>query len=237
MKYIESKILANQRITDDIFVNGSGEIVPETDRIYIQFFNHSTTSTHIKKIKLEYGNIPTEWTPAPEDENSAISSVRSIAEQTADHFYWLVESGATSSSLTLTNAMLSAVTNQFVIKAPGSSTETIISGGRIHTNAITTDMLATDAIKSTNYTPLPNSQFSNSGTYLNLNDGSLHMPNFAVNGNGEAYFNGTVIANSGRFGTDNAYLNIETIYDYDGNAHPALVSQGDIYIERPCRRI
>lgn len=129
--------------------------------------------------------------------------------------------------------MLTAMTSQFVIKDPAGSA-TIISGGKIHANAITTAMLATDAIKSSNYKASTNasSPYSATGAFLDLITGSLYMPNFGVNGTtGAAYFNGTVNANAGKFGDDTSYWNIETVYDYNMQPHAALVGTGSPYLQ------
>ena len=55
------------------------------------------------RMKLEKGNKSTDWTPAPEDTIAQISNTRTIAEQTADRFSWIVESGDSSSNFTLTD--------------------------------------------------------------------------------------------------------------------------------------
>ena len=95
-------------------------------------------------------------------------------------------------------------------------------------------MLKSDAIKSTNYTASSNasSPYSATGAFLDLNTGSLYMPNFGVNGTtGAAYFNGTVNANAGKFGDDTSYWNIETVYDYNMQPHAALVGTGSPYLQ------
>ena len=65
-------------------------------------------------------------------------------------------------------------------------------------------MLATNAIKSTNYnsgvsgSDVPSGRYSTTGTFINLTNGNIYTPNFAVNAvNGEAYLNGTIYANAG----------------------------------------
>ena len=63
------------------------------------------------KVKLEKGTLPTDWTPAPEDTAEEISSVRTIAEQTAEGFSWIVESGDSSTNFTLTDRTSTLVAN------------------------------------------------------------------------------------------------------------------------------
>lgn len=95
-------------------------------------------------------------------------------------------------------------------------------------------MLASDAIKSTNYQASPNasSPYSAVGTFLDLATGTLYMPQFGVDGvTGAAYFNGTVNANAGKFGDDTSYWNIETVVDYNAEPHAALVGTGSPYLQ------
>jgi len=129
-----------------------------------------------------------------------------------------------SSSLTLTNNMIEAMTNQFIIKGSDNTT-TVISGGKIVANTIKTNDLATDAIKSSNYVAPTGviggngtAPFSVSGSFFNLTDGKILTPYFALipdstDGNGTpvtgtAYLNGTIETESGHIGgfviTENA---------------------------------
>lgn len=64
-----------------------------------------------KNLKLEKGNKATDWTPAPEDVDSSISAVQTIAEQTATKFSWLVKSGTSSTDFTLTDRTATLVAN------------------------------------------------------------------------------------------------------------------------------
>jgi len=161
-------------------------------------------------------------------------SALTIAEQTASGFNWLVQRGTDSSSYEITSNGIQAITNKFVIKDPQGSA-TIISGGKIHANAITTAMLATDAIKSTNYTkPSVNtSAYSTTGSYFNLATGNIETPNFAVdNTNGKAYINGEVIATSGSIGDSASnYWEIGTKNDYNASRSAAIIAHGSSYIQ------
>lgn len=53
-------------VSDSLFSGGTGTIA-DTDLFYTQIYNHNLPATHVKKVKLEYGNRVTDWTPAPED--------------------------------------------------------------------------------------------------------------------------------------------------------------------------
>ena len=168
-----------------------------------------------------------------DDAEDEIESTKTVANQTADKFTWLVDSGTSASNFTLTSRVAELISPQVVIKDPAGSA-TIITGGKIQANSITTNMLKSDAIKSTNYTASSNasSPYSATGAFLDLNTGSLYMPNFGVNGTtGAAYFNGTVNANAGKFGNDTSYWNIETVYDYNMQPHAALVGTGSPYLQ------
>ncbi len=63
-------------------------------------------------IKLEKGNKPTDWSPAPEDtsaEITSLSSKQSSLEQTAEKISWLVKSGTSASSMKLTSEALQII--------------------------------------------------------------------------------------------------------------------------------
>lgn len=136
-------------------------------------------------------------------------------EQLSDKFSWLVDGTSSSTSLTLTDSLVSAITNQFVIKSPDGSS-TIIEGGKIKTGAITTNMLSSSTIKSKNYkegTYVDGAGYSVLGTFLDLDNGMIHTPGFYTDVVGNAFLAGTVHANAGWFGTEehNWFLGATTI--------------------------
>lgn len=142
-------------------------------------------------------------------------------EQLSDKFSWLVDGTSSSTSLTLTDSLVSAITNQFVIKSP-DGTSTIIEGGKIKTGAITTDMLSSSVIKSKNYkegTYVDGAGYSILGTFLDLDNGMIHTPGFYTDTIGNAYFNGTINALDGWFGTEqhNWYIGTTIITDIMNN--------------------
>lgn len=67
---------------------------------------------NIAYFKLEEGNKPTDWTPAPEDINTSISSVKTVADQTATKFSWLVKSGTSATDFQLTDRTATLVASQ-----------------------------------------------------------------------------------------------------------------------------
>ena len=136
---------------------GSSDAVAYTS---VSFNLVANGSIHFKKIKIEYGNKATDWTPAPED--------------------YLPQASLVSNWTTNT---------------------TWIDGGKIYTNSITADKIATDAIKSHNYISSGGTQ----GSFLNLGDGSFTSPNLSWDSNGNliaknANLSGEITATKGTIG-------------------------------------
>ena len=237
-------------------------------------------SVIIANLKLEKGNKATDWTPAPEDVDSDISTAKdeavasanktlteeitkvnsnitstaesitstvkktyetidnvnkvrtsvteaeTKAQQSLDQFLWLVKSGSSSTSLTLTDSAVTAITKQFTIKSPDGSA-TIIEGGK----------LKTDALKSNNYVAGNDGTYSAFGTFLDLSNGEIHTPGFYLDSVGNAFYQGTVNADAGYFGdaNNNWYIgsaefdNIRNKDDalVNGVEYSALISKGN----------
>lgn len=237
-------------------------------------------SVIIANLKLEKGNKATDWTPAPEDVDSDISTAKdeavasanktlteeitkvnsnitstaesitstvkktyetidnvnkvrtsvteaeTKAQQSLDQFLWLVKSGSSSTSLTLTDSAVTAITKQFTIKSPDGSA-TIIEGGK----------LKTDALKSNNYVAGNDGTYSAFGTFLDLSNGEIHTPGFYLDSVGNAFYQGTVNADAGYFGdaNNNWYIgsaefdNIRNKDDalVNGVKYSALISKGN----------
>lgn len=197
----------------------------------------SAISTRVSTLEQDVSGFHTtvENTYATKTENTTtLNTAKTYAEQLSDRFYAYVEGAGGTSSITLTNKALEAITNQFIVKDPNGNS-TIISGGRIYANSITTAMLATDAIKSTNYTKVSGntSAYSNTGSYFNLSTGNIETPNFAVdNTNSKAYINGEIIATSGSIGNSSTnYWEIGTKTDYNMAQSAALIAHGSSYIQ------
>lgn len=226
------------------------------------------------KIKVEFGNKATDWTPAPEDVDSDISTAKADAissanastdeklksyetitnvdskisqsatditstvkktyetidnvnkvrtsvteaetkaQQSLDQFLWLVKSGSSSTSLTLTDSAVTAITKQFTIKSPNGSA-TIIEGGK----------LKTDALKSNNYVAGNDGTYSAFGTFLDLLNGEIHTPGFYLDSVGNAFYQGTVNADAGYFGDANNNWYIGSAeFDNIRNKDDALVN-------------
>ena len=142
--------------------------------------------------------------------STALGTTTTTANQAADHISWMIETtGKTASTFTFKNRIMELVNANLVIKDTNGNA-TVISGGNIQANSITTAMLATDAIKSNNYSASVNTAapYSATGTFLDLANGNFWTPNFGVINTTPtgttvptgAWFNGTVNASAGRFG-------------------------------------
>ena len=106
---------------------------------------------YFKLPKLEKGNKATDWSPAPEDTEKSITEVKTIAEQTADKFNWLVKSGTSSTDFTLTDRVASLLSTQFNIDAlttfknsAENGTSTVINGGAIKAKTIKASSIDVD---------------------------------------------------------------------------------------------
>ena len=203
--------------------NNSSKNTDKVDLIINNCFGITSLSEpitwKIRNFKIELGSKPTDWTPAPEDIDESIKSVSEYSktsfEQLSNKFLWLVDGKSSSTSLTLTDSLVSAITKQFIIKSPDGYS-TVITGGKIQANSITSDMLSSSAIKSKNYmagTYVEGAGYSVLGTFLDLDNGMIHTPSFYTDSSGNSFMSGTVHANAGWFGTDehNWFLGTTTI--------------------------
>lgn len=68
-----SKHSVKAMINDGYISSGTGDI-NLTTRFWVRFYNTSEYEVHLRKIKLEIGTIVTDWSPAPEDTDSAITA-------------------------------------------------------------------------------------------------------------------------------------------------------------------
>ena len=158
--------------------------------------------------------------------NTNAKEAETKAQQSLDQFLWLVKSGSSSTSLTLTDSAVVAITKQFIIKSPDGSA-TIIESGK----------LKTDALKSNNYVAGNDGTYSSLGTFLDLSNGEIHTPGFYLDSVGNAFYQGTVNADAGYFGdaNNNWYIgsaefdNIRNKDDalVNGVEYSALISKGN----------
>jgi hypothetical protein len=73
-----------------------------------------------------------------------------------------------------------------------------ITSEEIAANTITTNNLVSDILQSSNYS-YTSGVFSDSGTFIDLSDGSIYSTNFAIDSSGNAYFTGDITGSSGTF--------------------------------------
>lgn len=131
-------------------------------------------------FKLERGNKATDWSINPVEEQATL-------KVSSDKINAVVSSLDSEGSITLTDKMAEVVAD--IISLNGTvkvNGDMLVDGAvtvdKIATDSITTDKIAADAIKSKNYiepdeTTTP---YSKDGTFLNLNNGSIISPVFAV---------------------------------------------------------
>jgi hypothetical protein len=136
---------ATADITTEYVRNHITVTIP-SDAIYVSIGLRSDENVEktYRKLKIESGNKATDWTPAPEDVDSEITTVQTIAQQTADKFNWLVKSGTSSSNFTLTDRMAeltaSIISLNGNVKVNGEMiVDGAITAGKIAANAITAD--------------------------------------------------------------------------------------------------
>ena len=73
------------------------------------YFRETTGTIRFRHPKIEIGNKATDWTVAPEDTESSISSMYSKIEQNADKISWMVKSGTSASNMELTDECLNVI--------------------------------------------------------------------------------------------------------------------------------
>ncbi len=132
--------------------------VPKNENIaalWIGLRNNSNKVVYFRYLKLEKGNKATDWTPAPEDVESSITTVSTTATQTANKFNWLVKSGTSATDFTLTDRVTTLLSDKFDITAlttfktkAQNGTETVINGGAIKANTITADKINVDSLQA-----------------------------------------------------------------------------------------
>lgn len=66
-------------------------------------FNYYKGTVYWRNQMVNKGSKPQMWSPAPEDVDSSITAVETIAAQTSEKFNWLVKSGSSATDFTLTD--------------------------------------------------------------------------------------------------------------------------------------
>ena len=137
--------------------------------------------------------------------NSTANTAKSTADS-AKTTATAAQSTANAASSTATAAQSTAnAVDKVITDWCYTNSRTYINGGKIYTgtvtanqiaaNAITTEKLATDAIKSKNYA-YTSGNFSTAGTFLDLSNGVIRSKNFGLDASGNAHIKGEVDATS-----------------------------------------
>lgn len=157
-------------------------IAPASGEYYLRIDVNKNGKTHsFWNFKIEEGNKSTSWSPCPTDINTQITTVETVANQTADKFNWLVKSGTSESNFMITDRLVQLTSKELNIDAlttfinsAKNGTSTVINGNSIGSGLIqSTNMVYivdADGNSGENYT-------LKEGSILNLDDGSFISPN------------------------------------------------------------
>ena len=169
----------------------------------------------IKNIKLEKGNIPTDWSPAPEDYDSKLASAQSEIKQTTDAITASVSSVQTAAS----NAQSTANTAVSKADAAQAGVNTLDSTTvKSASLTINTDGIVMKAGKST--TDVANAI----GSYFAVNQNAINLFADKIKVKGDMIVNGAITADKIRAGSITAdmfkaaritSLNGATTFDLD----------------------
>ena len=86
----------------------------ETTNVRIRIYHKEEAYNFwVSQPKLEKGNKATDWSPAPEDIDSAIETVSTTQTQLSNKFSWIVKSGTSSSNFQITDRM-ATLTAQYI---------------------------------------------------------------------------------------------------------------------------
>jgi hypothetical protein len=176
----------NQGIFLGIYDSGGGTY---SDRISFvnsdgsRYMKWNGSSLEIKgDINITGGNAATQA-----GVSGSVATAKSEAISTAN--------GNTTTAIATFSDSLGAMAAIDSIEA-GASATTYIGAG-----AIVTSMVATNLITSTNYSASAEAgNFSDTGTFISLANGTITTPGFALKSDGKAYFKGTLNSSDATFG-------------------------------------
>ena len=128
-------------VSQGLFTSGSGEI----NYFYIQFYNHTLNSLQLRHVKLEQGNKPTDWSPAPEDQTEYADEASAQSAQpnlspffeisSSDSTYWFSTGNLVTytsklangwTHLTSTNVSLNVSPKSGAVELKNSTTYTVM---------------------------------------------------------------------------------------------------------------
>lgn len=100
------------------------------NHMWLAIHGNHQSDLYVRNFKLEKGNKPTDWTPAPEDVNGKIVNVETIANQTAKKFEWIVKSGTSASNFEITDKFMNLVSTNINLDGIVSFMNTAKGDGR-----------------------------------------------------------------------------------------------------------
>lgn len=100
------------------------------NHMWLAIHGNHQSDLYVRNFKLEKGNKPTDWTPAPEDVNGKIVNAETIANQTANKFSWIVKSGTSSSNFEITDRLMNLVSANINLDGVVSFMNTAKGDGR-----------------------------------------------------------------------------------------------------------
>lgn len=198
-----------------VLTTNSGTLPYDSQQLYMNGFNSSPgVSYTFKNLKIEKGNIATDWTPAPEDIESEISDVKVKIENTNEQLHWIIEEGGTSvTDFKLTNQFATLVSKNIQITADnldltGNDLVNIISQSSVKIQAKNIDLsgyVSVTSLKNDGATTISGGQLT--CTNLKATNGSFTGVINATSGS----FKGTVDATSATINTKiNMYIGNQT---------------------------
>lgn len=196
----------------------------------ITFLFTQTGNYYIYHPKLEKGNKATDWSPNPNDIDSRMSDVESTIEQHAgeikqtvrkDNIISSIEQSAETIKISASKINLEGYVTMTSLETEG---ETVIHGGNILTDSITSKSLSTDAIQSRNY-----DESAGTGGFLNLSDGSFKSKYLSWTSDGtvtaiNGIFSGEITAHTGKIGELSIGTNGELYSGTSGSSNSYFVS-------------
>lgn len=100
------------------------------NHMWLAIHGNHQSDLYVRNFKLEKGNKPTDWTPAPEDVNGKIVNAETIANQTANKFSWIVKSGTSASNFEITDKFMNLVSTNINLDGIVSFMNTAKGDGR-----------------------------------------------------------------------------------------------------------
>ena len=179
----------------DYFPHGSGYIVNRNDTQYAVYYNQTTNKWYSKLTDLTTVTAP-EWTWDRYNDMILGEYIKQVDGTTDFTFFTPAK---TYSDIRPVVMLRNLGVSGYIIE------NTTINGGHIETGTITSNALSTDAIMSRNYNYI-DGFYSEAGTFLDLQNGMFRSKNFYISDNGDAYFKGNIVADTGKIGGENGFV-------------------------------